>query len=152
MTPALGGVVRAVTRGAAGPLAMVAFFCDWFRGSGILAGHSFSGFDLVGFTGRLQALDLQPWETVALGALRIGVLCVAVAAAWQIVLMPGRQGNVAYAASGWYLAGAAAVVVTVGLVRDGLMLPAGGPLLALAAAAFVVGHRVQRRTPAVPRP
>lgn len=147
-----GRLWQAAARAAVGPLAFVAFFSDWVEGSGALAGHAFSGFDLVAFTGRLQTLDLAPWESALLWAVRLGVLGVAIAAAWQCVLAPGLLRHPAYAVSGWYLAIAAVLVMIIGVARDGLALPPGGPLLALAAGAFVLASRTTSSAGAAPLP
>jgi len=152
MVPLAGRLLLAAARAAVGPLALAAFFSDWTEGAGVLAGHAFSGFDLVAFTGRLGALDLTPWESALVWGLRLGVLGVAIAAAWQIVLVFGLRRHPAYAASGWYIALVAVLVVSVSVARDGFTPPRGGLLLAFAGATFVVSSRGAAPAETVPTP
>ena len=117
-----------------GPLALAGFFLPWAEGPGFLAGHTFSGFTLVGFAGRLHALDLGTAGSGALLAARLAILGVAVAAAWQTVLAPAHRAHAGYALSGWYLVAATLALLAIGLARSGVQLPPGG-LAALSAAA-----------------
>jgi len=137
--------VRSWSRLAAGPLAFLAFFLPWAHGPGVLAGQSYSGFELVGFAGRLQALDLTIAQGATLWAVRLAILGVAIAGAWLTVLAPRHHWHPAYHASGWYIAAFAGLVVTLGLLRSGLAVPpAGLALLAAAGAAWVLRTRAGR--------
>ncbi len=130
-----------VARALPGPLAIAAFFLPWAHGSGPLSATEFSGYRLVRFTGALQQLDLSVAEGGALWVLRIAIVLVPVAGAWQAVLAPAHRWHPAYAASGLYLVLFAAVAVGTGLSRSGLGSPAPGvALLAASAAMFVVSN------------
>jgi hypothetical protein len=127
----------ALVRLAAGPLALAGFFLPWTSGPGPLAGTEFTGFTLVGFAGRLQALDLSLTAGGILLAARLALLGVAVAAVWQTLLAPAHQGHFGYWISGWYLAAAALVLGGIGIARSGVMLPPLGlGLVMLGAASF----------------
>jgi len=124
----------------AGPLALAGFFLPWASGPGVLAGTEFTGFTLVGFAGRLQALELSPAAGGALLAIRLSLLGVAVAAVWQLLLAPAHWRHAGYAVSGWYLAAAAFALAVIGFARSGLAVPPVGlALVCAAAAAFVLG-------------
>jgi hypothetical protein len=126
---------------AAGPLALIGFFLPWANGPGALSGTEFTGFTLVGFAGRLQALDLSPSAGGLLWAGRVAILGVAIAGAWQTLLAPGHRHHFGYPLSGWYLAGAATVCAAIGLLRAGLAVPpAGLACLGAAALCFVVAR------------
>ena len=134
-------MARTVTcaRLSVGPLALVAFFLPWAHGPGPLAATRFSGFTLVGFAGRLQALDLGLIEGGALWLARLAILGVAVAGTWQVVLAPWNHRHAVYALSGWYIALLAALVLSVGLARSGVTTPPAGLLLLTSSgAAFAV--------------
>ena len=135
----LAGTHRRHLRLAVGPLAMLAFFLPWAHGPGILAGEAYSGFDLVGFAGRLQALDLTFAQGATLWLTRLVILALPVAGAWQTVLAPLHRGHPAYAASGWYIAGFAVLLVGLGLLRSGVVVPPTGLALMAAAGACWVG-------------
>ncbi|MFQ5381570.1 MAG: hypothetical protein ACE5EF_08105 [Dehalococcoidia bacterium] len=108
----------------AGPLALAGFFGDWVDGSGVLAGHSFSGFELVAFTGSLQNLELTAIEHAALAGVRLAILGVAVVAVWQVVLAirPSPSVN---RATNLYLIVAAIGVVAAAVYQGGPLLPPG---------------------------
>jgi hypothetical protein len=142
------GAGLAVARLCVGPLALAAFFLPWTHGPGALAATRFTGFSLVGFAGRLQALDLTVAEGGLLWGVRLLILGVAVAAAWQIVLAPRHRQHAAYPASGWYIATFAALVLALGAARSGLTVPPLGlGLLALAGLCFAAceAARLARR-------
>ncbi len=140
------GEHRAITiaRVCAGPLALAGFFLPWAQGPGPLAATSFSGFGLVGFAGRLQALDLAPAESWALWLARLLVLGVAVAAAWQCALAPAHRWHPAYAVSGWYVAAFACVAVAIGAAREGLAVPQPGLALVIAAGTLFAATELGR--------
>lgn len=123
---------------AAGPLALLGFFLPWASGPGALAGTQFTGFTLVGFAGRLQALDLSIAAGGTLLAVRLALLAIAVAATWQTLLAPAHRHHFGYRVSGWYLAGAAGVLVSVGVARSGLVVPPAGLACLLAAAVLFI--------------
>ena len=127
---------------AAGPLALAGFFLPWAHGPGPFAATEFTGFTLVGFAGRLQALDLSLAQGGMLWAARLVILGVAVSAAWQTLLAPVHRWHFAYAPSGWYLVGAAALLAGVGLARSGVVLPPLGLALVVAGALCFVGGLV----------
>jgi hypothetical protein len=136
-----------LVRLSVGPLAMAAFFMPWAHGPGPLAATQFTGFTLVGFAGRLQALDLSLVDGGILWFARLAILGVAVAAAWQIVLAPRHRYHAAYPASGWYIAALAATTLAIGALRSGVTLPPSGlALLGLAGFAFAVGEAVKLTT------
>ena len=121
-----------------GPLALAGFFLPWVRGPGPLAATEFTGYRLVGYAGRLQALDLSPSVSCVLWAIRLVMLAVAVAAVWQAVLAPWARHHPVYRWSGWYLVVLASLCSGLGLAREGIVTPAPGlALLALAAAIFM---------------
>ena len=125
-----------IARICAGPLAFAGFFLPWAQGPGPLAATSFSGFGLVGFAGRLQALDLAPAASWSLLVVRLLVLGVAVAAAWQCALAPAHRWHPVYAMSGWYVVAFAALTAAIGVWRGGLAVPPPGLALVIAGAAF----------------
>ena len=108
---------------AAGPLALAGFFLPWAHGPGAFAGTEFTGFTLVGFAGRLQALDLSILQGGFLWAARLVILGVAIAASWQTLLAPGHRSHFAYPLSGWYLVASSALLTLAGLLRSGLEVP-----------------------------
>lgn len=132
-------------RFAAGPLALAGFFLPWAHGPGPLAATEFTGFTLVGFAGRLQALDLSLAQGGTLWGIRLLILGVAVSAAWQTLLAPMHRWHFAYAPSGWYLVGAAAVLACVGLARSGVAVPPLGLALVLAGAGCFAGALLGRQ-------
>jgi hypothetical protein len=130
-------ILAAALRAAIGPLALAGFFLPWTHGVGPLAGSEFSGFRLVGFAGRLQALDLTPSQGGVLWSARLLMLGVAIAGAWLTLLAHGHRRHIAYRASGWYLVAWAAALLAFGAFRAGLTVPPLGlVLLALGAALF----------------
>ena len=124
---------------SAGPLALAGFFLPWASGPGALAGTEFSGFTMVGFAGRLQALDLSLTAGGTLLAIRLALLGVAVAAAWQTILAPAHRSHFGYGVSGWYLSVAALALGAIGLARSGLVVPPPGLACLFVAAAIFVG-------------
>jgi hypothetical protein len=125
-----------------GPLALAAFWLRWADGSGPLAAESFSGYELVRFTGALQALDLSLAEGAGLWLVRLAVVLIPVAGAWQAALAPWHRWHPGYGVSGWYLVMFAAAALLLGMARSGLVVPSPGLVcLALAAMLFVVGGR-----------
>ena len=129
----------------AGPLAVVGFFLPWADGPGALAGTSFSGFALVGFAGRLQALDLSLLAGGTLWVARFAILGVAIAGAWLTVLAPRHHQHLAYPLSGWYVVGAGAVLVTLGVARSGLVIPPLGFVLVSVSGVCYLVSRLQSR-------
>ena len=117
-----------------GPLALAGFFLPWAQGPGPLAATEFTGYKLVGYAGRLQALDLSPSASGVLWAIRLIILAVAVAAVWQTVLAPWARHHAVYRWSGWYLVLLAAICAGLGVARHGVALPPMGLALLLAAA------------------
>ncbi len=118
-----------LTRMGVGPLALAAFFLPWAHGPGPLSATEFTGYRLVGYAGRLQALDLSIGEGAALWLARMLILAVAVAATWQTLLAPRHRSHPVYPLSGWYLVALAATALGIGLVRAGLVVPPPGLLL-----------------------
>lgn len=143
--PARQGIADAA-RLSVGPLALVAFFLPWAHGPGPLAATSFTGFTLVGFAGRLQALDLGLIEGGLLWLARLVILGVAVAGVWQAVLAPWNQRHAAYPISGWYIAAFALAMLAVGGARTGIAVPPAGLLLLAVAGAVFVGCEATQRT------
>ncbi|MGE3073529.1 MAG: hypothetical protein AB7N24_05500 [Dehalococcoidia bacterium] len=136
----------ALVRLGAGPLAFAGFFLPWATGPGPFAATDFTGFTLVGFAGRLQALDLSVTAGATLWFARLAILGVAIAAAWQTVLAPRHRRHFGYPASGWYLVAAATVLVTIGLLRRGFTLPPSGFTLVVAAGlCFLLSWYVESR-------
>jgi hypothetical protein len=135
-----------VARVSAGPLVLSGFFLPWAHGAGPLAATVFTGFTLIGFAGRLVLLDLTPGQSVAVWAVRLLVLGVAVAAAWQTLLAPAHRWHPAYAWSGWYLVAGIVIALSAGVYRSGIVLPTSGLLLWLTGAGlFVVAEFFRRR-------
>ncbi len=128
----------------AGPLAFVGFFLPWATGPGPFAATDFTGFTLVGFAGRLQALDLSVTAGATLWAIRLAILGVAIAGTWQTVLAPKHRGHFGYPVSGWYLVAAAASLLAIGLARRGMaMPPLGFALIVAAGLCFLVSWVVE---------
>lgn len=116
-----------------GPLALAGFFLPWATGPGPFAATEFSGFTLVGFAGRLQALDLSISASATLLAIRLLILGVAITGAWQTVLAPAHRRHFGYPLSGWYLVVSAAALAAIGLARGGLSVPPVGLALVIGA-------------------
>lgn len=141
--------LAACARLGAGPLALAGFFLPWAHGPGPFAANEFTGFTLVGFAGRLQALDLSLAQGGALWAVRLAILGVAVAATWQTLLAPRHRAHFGYPVSGWYLAVMAGLCAAVGVYRAGFEVPpaglalvaAGGMLFVLARFLSTAPHR-----------
>ncbi len=127
---------------AAGPLALVGFFLPWAHGPGAFAATEFTGFTLVGFTGRLQALDLSLLGGGLLWAVRLLILGVAVSAAWQMLLAPAHRAHFAYPVSGWYLAVSAGLLAVTGLLRSGIEVPPLGLALVVAGGLCFLGSKL----------
>jgi hypothetical protein len=138
-------MVERVARMAVGPLALAGFFLPWAHGPSILAAESYSGFELVGFAGRLQALDLGFSASAALWATRLLILGVAIAAAWHTVLAPLARWHFAYPVSGWYLGIAGGIAAGIGILRAGIESPPLGLGLWLAGGALFVGCEMWTR-------
>ena len=133
-------------RFVAGPLALLGFFLPWAKGPGPYAATEFTGFTLVGFSGRLQALDLSLAEGATLWAFRLAILGVAIAGAWQLVLSPAPHIHRAYGISGWYLVVVSALLLFLGIGRSGVVVPpAGFVLVVLGAVAFLVSRFLHSR-------
>ena len=131
-------MVERVARLLVGPLTLVGFFLPWTDGPSLLSQETYSGFELVGFAGRLQALDLAPSASIVLWSARLLILGVAIAAAWHTVLAPTARWHLAYPLSGWYVVAGAAITAGIGLRRVGVQWPPTGMgLWLLAAAVFV---------------
>ena len=144
MAGATGRIAATLARIASGPLALGGFFLPWTHGPGVLSARTFSGYDLVGAADRLRQLELSPGQGVALVGVRLGILAIAIAATWLTLLAPWHSRHIAYIASGWYLAIAVLVALTIGIIRAGLVLPpAGLALWLLGAGLFIAG--VSRR-------
>lgn len=139
MKPLLGVTLRSAARVVCGPLALAAFFLPWVRGSGLLAGYTFSGFDLVGFAGRVEQLDLGPLAGGGLWLLRALLVGVAVAAAWLTLLAPLAPRHPVCRLSGWYLALLAGALLAVEAARGDLSPLPSGLALWLAGAALFLG-------------
>ena len=147
--------IRHAARPLVGPLALAGFFLPLASGPGVLSGEEYSGFQLVGMTGRLQSLDLGVESAAALWGLRTLLVGVAIAACWQTVLAPTASWHRGYAVSGWYLVGTAVAGLTVGAMRSDLQMPPVGLSLCAAGAALFMaceaarlpwrGLRVRRR-------
>jgi len=145
--------VLAAGRLGVGPLAVAGFFLPWAHGPGPLAGSEFTGYGLVGYAGRLQALELSLTAGAALWLARLLVLAVAVAGTWQIMLAPRHRTHPIYGLSGWYLVALAGVTLGIGLSRTGpgvppaglFLLGLAGGLFALAELAARVGSGVEPR-------
>lgn len=126
---------------AVGPIAIAGFFLPWADGPGVFAGTQFTGFTLLGFAGRLHALDLSLAVGGGLWIARLAILGVLIAGAWQTLLAPMHRWHVGYSASGWYLAGFSAVACAAGLARSGVVLPPLGLGLVLGAAVLFLAGR-----------
>ncbi len=132
---------------AVGPIALVAFFLPWAHGPGPLAATEFTGYRLVGYAGRLQALDFSVSQGAALWSLRLLILAVAVAATWQTLLAPRHRSNPVYPISGWYLVALAGVALGIGVARAGVVVPPPGLLLlGLAGALFTAAELSRARS------
>lgn len=129
------------SRLAVGPIALVAFFLPWAHGPGPLAATEFTGYRLVGYAGRLQALEVSVSQGAALWFVRMIILAVAVAATWQTLLAPRHRSNPVYPISGWYLVALAGVALSIGVARAGVVVPPPGLLLlGLAGALFTAAE------------
>jgi hypothetical protein len=126
-------------------MALTGFFLPWTHGVGPLAANEFTGFRLAGYAGRLQALDLTLAQGGALWLVRLLIVGVAVAGAWQLLLAPRHHCHRVYIASGWYLAGFAGAALALGLLNAGITLPPTGLALVVGAGAlFAVARGFSR--------
>lgn len=133
-------------RFGAGPAALLGFFLPWAEGPGPYAATEFTGFTLVGFAGRLQALEFSPAVGAMLWAVRLAILGVAIAGVWQLVLSPYPKLHRGYGVSGWYLVGAAAAMLAIGFASAGLTAPPlGFALVVLGAVLFLVARTASHR-------
>ena len=130
---------------AVGPIAFFAFFLPISHGPSLLSAYRFTGLELVTLTGRLQTLDLPAAEGAALWALRIGLLCVPIAAAWQTLLAPFHRWHPAYAISGWFLVAVAALLMATEVARSAFSWPPLGLSLLSGAALVFVGASLSAR-------
>ncbi len=138
--------LRTLLRIAAGPLAFVGFFLPWAHGPSVLAATRFSGFTLVGYTGRLQALDLPLIASGTLLLVRLIILMVAIAALWLALLAPRHRWHRAYLVSGWYLAITLVLALLIGILKSGVDIPPSGLLLwTLGALAFLFAEYSPKR-------
>ena len=136
-----GRRLETVAHLAVGPLALAGFFLPWAHGPGILAANEFTGFTLVGFAGRLQQLNLSLTVGTGLWIVRLAILGVAVAGAWQTLLAPLHRWHLGYTISGWYLVAFAAAATAVGVARSGIVVPPLGLTLVIAAGViFLSAH------------
>lgn len=135
-----------------GPLALVGFFLPWAQGPGPLAATEFTGYKLVGYAGRLQALDLSTSASGVLWAFRLIILAVAVAAVWQTLLAPWARHHPVYRWSGWYLVLLATLLAALGVARHGIVAPPPGLALVLAAGAVFLVLELAKRRGSVPAP
>lgn len=131
----------ALLRLGVGPLAIAGFFLPWAHGPGPFAANEFTGFTLVGFAGRLQALDLSLAQGGMLWAIRLAILGVVVAGAWQLLLAPAHRMHFGYPLSGWYLVVAAGFCLAIGVMRSGFETPPVGLAFLGAAAALFLASR-----------
>ncbi|MBA4180010.1 MAG: hypothetical protein C0506_05415 [Anaerolinea sp.] len=127
---------------AVGPLALAGFFLPWAHGPGVFAANEFTGFTLLRFAGRLQALDFNLLEGSLLWLARISILGVLVAAAWQTLLAPAHHWHRGYGLSGWYLGLFTLLAMALGAAKSGVAVPPPGLALLIAASLlFVLTHR-----------
>ena len=116
------------------------------HGPSLLSPYRFTGLELVTLTGRLQTLDLNGGEQTTLWMLRIALICVPIAAAWQTLLAPFHRWHPGYAISGWFLVAASLLLVVVELARTAFSFATTGLVLLLAAAAlFLLSRLLARR-------
>ncbi len=134
-----------IARMLVGPLTLVAFFLPWTHGPGVLSQETYSGFELVGFAGRLEGLDVAPSASVLWSA-RLLILGVAIAAAWHTLLAPLARWHFAYPVSGWYIVVSAVIAAVIGLNRVGVRWPPTGLAIWLIAAALFVALEVRALT------
>jgi hypothetical protein len=127
---------------------LAGFFLPWAHGPGAFAATEFTGFTLVGFAGRLQALELSLLQGGLLWAARLVILGVAIAATWQTLLAPLHRAHIAYPVSGWYLAIFAALLTFAGLARSGPELPPLGLALVVAGGLCFLGSKFGDPDPA----
>ncbi len=133
-----------------GPLALWAFFLPLAHGPSLLEAYRYSGLELVTLTGRLQTLDLDGWQTFSLWGLRVALLCVPIAGAWQVLLSPFHSRHAAYHASGWFLAAVTLVLAALQIARRGSEPPTPGLVLLLIATAGFMTARGATRTRSQP--
>lgn len=124
-----------------GPLALAGFFLPWAHGPGVLAANEFTGFTLVGFAGRLQQLNLSLTVGTGLWIVRLAILGVAIAGAWQTLLAPLHRWHLGYTMSGWYLVAFAAGATAVGVAKSGIVGPPVGLALVIVAGVIFLGSR-----------
>lgn len=133
-------------RVAVGPLALAGFFLPWAHGPGVFAANEFTGFALLGFAGRLQALDFSLLGGSLLWLARLSILGVVIASAWQTLLAPRHHWHRGYGLSGWYLAVFTLVALALGAAKSGPAVPPSGLALLLAASLlFIASSRATRR-------
>jgi hypothetical protein len=136
-----GAVIQSSLRLLVGPLALAGFFLPWAHGSGLLGGATFTGFSLLRFAGDLQSLQLSLAQGATLWVVRLLILAVPVAAAWQVLLAWRWRWHPAYRWSGAYVAAFALVALLAGLARSGPVVPPAGLwCLATSAACFAAAN------------
>ena len=131
----------------AGPAVLAGYFLPWIRGSGVLAGQSFSGLDLVRLGDVLPLLVEVPGGNPAVLVLRVAAVGVVVAAVWLTLLAPAHRWHVAYAASGWYLVATLLLLLWVHIDRQQAAWPPSGAMAWLAGVACFVASEVLGRVP-----
>ena len=133
-------------RVAVGPLALAGFFLPWAHGPGVFAANEFTGFTLLGFAGRLQALDFSLLGGSLLWLARLAILSVIIAGAWQTLLAPTHHWHRGYDVSGWYLGLFTLTAVVLATAKSGIAVPPSGlALLILASLLFIAGSRATHR-------
>lgn len=131
----------------AGPAVLAGYFLPWLHGSGVLAGQTFSGFDLVRLGDVLPLLVEVPGGEPVVRALRVASVGVVVAAAWLTLLAPAHRWHVAYAISGWYLVATLLLLLWVHIDREGTSLPPAGALTWIAGVACFLTAEVLGSVP-----
>jgi hypothetical protein len=106
-----------------GVAALAAFFLPWVDGVGPLAGLSFSGYELVGYTGALRQLEsLNP---VLVTVAQVSTLLVAIAATWLTILAAMDAWQPLRRVCGGYLLAVGAVLLTINSMQANLHAGAG---------------------------
>lgn len=147
--------MRLAARGTgftAGVLALAGFFLPWGAGPGPLASVTFSGYELVGYVGHFQRLELSGGESAAVTIARLFVLGIALAACWLAMMSPFAPDHALARWSGRYLAGAAIAILVLHALIHGADVPGVGLMsLGAAAAALVLTGLSRRAMPSVRR-
>jgi hypothetical protein len=128
-----------------GPLTVLGFFLPWFEGHGLLSGESYSGYELLQLGAWLQDAGLGTATNVGLLVARVVAVGLVIAGLWLTLLAPRGRGHILYVVAGWYVVGAAAVLMVATFAWNGHPVPSVGVAAVTAAAGVWIWEWSGRR-------